>query len=357
MTIFDLMTAGAIAAYWTETHSNTIPYLGEVLFPAKKMVGLSLAWIKGYKDLPVALMPSAFDAKPTVRSRGSISKVETEMPFFRESMRLGERDRQLILQYLNTPDSPYAAAIIQRLYDDSNNLVDGALVISEIMRMSLLFNGNILIEAPDASGLTVKYEYQYADSAWTTNNTSTLTGTDVWSDTTNSNPIQDIIDIQEEMRNRYGVEITRAVMNSTTFAHLAANDKIKAGLAPIQGIAVAITEADVKNFILRKTGLQIVVYDKRYTAFDKTTQKYVPDNKVAFMPSTTLGSTWYGTTPEEADVMAGVPDTTVQIVNTGVAIASKKVYDPVVNIMTVVSEIVLPSYERMGDVFVLTVAS
>lgn len=355
MTIFDLLTANAIAAYWTETNSNRIPYLGEVLFPAKKMVGLTLAWIKGFKDLPVALMPSAFDAKPTIRSRGSISKVETEMPFFRESMRLGEKDRQKILEYLNNPNSPYAKAIIEKLYDDSNTLIDGALVIPEIMRMSLLFNGEVTLAAPSDSGQIVNYTYKYADSAWTENNTETLTGTDAWNDSTSCNPVQDIIDIQEEMRNRYGVEIKRAVMNSTTFGLLASSKKIKDALAPIQGIAVGITDADVKNYILRKTGVTISVYDKRYYDFNKQAQKFVPDNKVAFLPDSTLGSTWFGTTPEEADVMAGVPDSSVQIVNTGVAVTSKKEYEPVVNLMTVVSEIVLPSFERMADVFVLKV--
>lgn len=355
MTIFDLLTADAIAAYWTETNSNRIPYLGEVLFPAKKMVGLNLAWIKGFKDLPVALMPSAFDAKPTIRSRGSISKVETEMPFFRESMRLGEKDRQKILEYLNNPNSPYAKAIIEKLYDDSNTLIDGALVIPEIMRMSLLFNGEVTLAAPEASGQIVNYTYKYADSSWTENNTETLTLTDKWDDATNSNPIQDIIDIQEEMRTRYGVEIKRAVMNSTTFGLLANNKKIKDALAPIQGIAIGITDIDIKNYIFRKTGVVISVYDKRYYDFTKTAQKFVPDNKVAFLPESTLGSTWFGTTPEEADVMAGVPDSSVQIVNTGVAVTTKKEYEPVVNLMTVVSEIVLPSFERMSDVFVLTV--
>lgn len=355
MTIFDLLTADAIAAYWTETNSNAIPYLGEVLFPAKKMQGLNLSWIKGFKNLPVALMPASFDTKPTIRSRGSISKVESEMPFFRESMRIGERDRQKLMEYLNNPNSPYAKAIIAQLYDDSNSLISGALVISEIMRMSIMFNGNISIQAPAASGVVANYTYQYADAAWITNNTATLLGTDKWSDEVNSNPVQDIIDIQEEMRTRYGVEITRAVMNSITFGYLANNAKVKAALAPIQGIAVGITSTDVKTYIMKKTNVDIIVYDKNYVDLSGVTQKFVPNDKVAFMPATSLGSTWYGTTPEEVDAMSGIPDTQVSVVNTGVAVASKKVYEPVVNIMTVVSEIVMPSYERMGDVFVLTV--
>ena len=47
--VMDLVSAKALATYWNETVSNRIPYLGESLFPAKKKMGLDLAWIKGYK--------------------------------------------------------------------------------------------------------------------------------------------------------------------------------------------------------------------------------------------------------------------------------------------------------------------
>ena len=55
-------TPAAIAAQWNEVASNSIPYLGVGLFPAKKKAGLDLSWLKGSKGLPVSLMPSAFDA-------------------------------------------------------------------------------------------------------------------------------------------------------------------------------------------------------------------------------------------------------------------------------------------------------
>ena len=67
--ILELVNAKALSTYWQETVSNRIPYLGETLFPAKKKLGLDLAWIKGYNGLPVALKPSAFDTKATTRDR------------------------------------------------------------------------------------------------------------------------------------------------------------------------------------------------------------------------------------------------------------------------------------------------
>ena len=98
--IFDMITAQALASYYETLESNRIPFLGEGLFPADKKMGLKLEWIKGYDNLPVALQPSAFDAKPLLRDRGGVSMESTRMPFFREAMRLGEEDRQQLLMFM-----------------------------------------------------------------------------------------------------------------------------------------------------------------------------------------------------------------------------------------------------------------
>ena len=98
--IFDMITSQALASYYETIESNRIPFLGEALFPSDKKMGLKLEWIKGYDNLPVALMPSAFDTKPTLRDRGGVSTESTKMPFFREAMRLGEEDRQQLLMFM-----------------------------------------------------------------------------------------------------------------------------------------------------------------------------------------------------------------------------------------------------------------
>lgn len=355
MTIFDLLQNDAIAAYWTTAMSNTTPALGQVLFPPKKKVGLTLEWLKGHKGLPVALMPSAFDAKPTVRSREQIETKKTKMPFFRESMRIGEEERQKILEYLNTPNNPYAQDVINRIYDDAAAIIDGANVQPERMIMSLITTGTITIATPSASGIDVRFTYNYdPDGSWNANNVEQLTGTSQWSDTVNSNPVQDIIDVRRTMQRLYGVDIRRAIMSTQTFSYLLANQKLKLDINPSYGLNVILTDEDLRAYLLRKTQVDIVIYDRQYKDEAGVAEQYFPDDVVSFLPADTLGNTWYGTTPEEADVMAGIPDTSVSVVNTGVAVASKKEYVPV-NLITIVSQIVLPSFERMGDVYVLKV--
>ena len=355
MTIFDLVDSKPIAAYWNELESNRIPFLGEALFPAQKRVGLDLSWVKGSNGLPVALNPSAFDTKPVIRGRIGVTKVETELPFFRESMRLGEKDRQQILQYLNNANSPYLTDIIRRVYDDAANLVSGALVQPERMRMGLLVNGSINITAPSAKG-GVSYIYDYdPQNAWRTENTATLTTTAMWSATSTANPVKDILDVKRHQRVKYGVEITRAICTTKTWGYLLQNEAIKNDMNLLNGQKIILTDGMLQQYLLQKCGITFVIYDKMYKDEAGNQQQFYPDDYVSFLPGYSLGNTFFGTTPEEADLMGGaLSDASVNVVNTGIAILTKKESLPV-NIITSVSEIVLPSFERMDDIYVLKV--
>ena len=358
MTIFDLVESKAIAMYWQEQESNRIPFLGEALFPARKKVGLDLSWLKGSNDLPIALMPSAFDAKPTLRDRIGVQRLETELPFFREAMRIGEKDRQKILQFLNNVNSQYLTDAIQKIYDDASKLIAGARVQPERMRMSLLVDGKISIVAPNDKGVTVQYNYDYdPEGTWRAANTQALAGDDMWSAAATSNPIQDILNVKRTMRVKYGVEITRAICTTKTWAYLMTNQAIKNDMNVLQGSRIILTDGMLQTYLLQKTGVNFVIYDKMYKNEAGVAKQYYPDNYVTFLPDYSLGSTYFATTPEEADLMSGaLTDASVSIVDTGVAVLTKKESLPV-NVITSVSEIVLPSFERMDDVYVIHVSN
>lgn len=350
--IFDIVTSGAMAKYYETLRSNELPMLGETLFPNRKKMGLKLEWIKGYDSLPVALNPSAFDAKPPLRDRGEISLEQTKMPFFREAMRLGEYDRQQLLMFMEANTDVYAREIIGRLYDDVANLVDGARLIPEIMRMKLITDGNFAMQSNEATGQTANYTYNYdPNGTWASTNITTLS-TNKWSDHTNSNPIEDIMEIKRQAQLR-GINLTRAVVGYKTWLDIIQNEKITKALNPNNYENVITTDADYLRFISTKTGITIQVYDKMYRDWTGAEQYFYPTSGyMTLLPDSNLGNTWYGTTPEEADLMSGNTDANVSIVNTGIAILAKKESLPV-NIITSVSEIVLPSFENMNRVFVI----
>lgn len=352
MDIRNMFTPAEIAANWTAVASNQIPYLGAGLFPSEKKAGLDLSWLKGSKGLPISLMPSAFDAQATFRDRIGLEKLETEMPFFREGFKIKEKDRQELLRVQESND-PYAAAIIARIYDDANELIEGANVVAERMRMQLLFPvGGDLGITIKANGVDYTYDYDPGD-AWKSSNYTALTGTALWSAASTADPFNDIETVQNAIRSNTGAELTTLVMNSTTFNYLPKMDAIKNRFLSTAGITTGyITKNDVRAVMRDVLGVEIAVYDKMYRDESKTAHKFVPDGYVALLPDGALGSTWYGTTPEEADG-AGAP-MTVAIVNTGVAV-SRIVEPHPVNINTIASEIVLPSYERADEVALLKV--
>lgn len=348
-------TPDVIAASWNESYSNRIPYLGRGLFPARKKAGLDLQWIKGHKGLPVSLMPSAFDAKATFRDRIGVEKIETEMPFFREGFKIKEKDRQDLLRIEDSSD-PYAQQIIARVFDDANELIDGADVVPERMIMQLLFaiDGNVGIEIT-ANGVNYTYNYD-PNGTWKQNNYVALAGTDTWDKPASADPIKNINAIKSKAKSYNGTVLTSMIMSNNTYNLMSATDAIKNRYLSTIGRSLGyLTDAEVNSVVSDTLNMNLAVYDKWYQDESKVSHAYVPDGYVALVPDGPLGDTWYGTTPEEAD-LRGSGKAEVSIINTGVAI-SRIIEEHPVNTNIIASEIVLPSYERMGDVYLLKVTA
>ena len=348
-----LVTPKVIAANWTEAVSNQIPYLGETLFPSKQKAGLDLKWVKGYKGLPVSLMPSAFDAKATFRSRPGVSFTETEMPFFREGFLIKEKDRQEIIR-IKEKNDPYLTDALNRVFDDAANLLDGALVVPERMIMSLLFpvGGDMGISI-QANGVNYTYNYD-PDGAWKAANYFEVPSDYSWDKPNAADPLSDIQTAQDKIKAQGGQGVLLA-MNNNTFKLFRSIKAIKDLFLTANGLAVGyLTGAQIIAVLkdaLNLTG--IIVYDKQYKDEDGNTKQFVPDNYVAVLPAGALGNTWRGTTPEEADLM-GSDKADVAIVHNGIALTQILVEHPV-NLNTLASEIVLPSFERMNEVAVMKV--
>lgn len=355
MNIYDIFESKAIASYWTDVNANmTDPMIGTKYFPVSKQTGLSLAWIKGRNNLPVALQPAAFDTKAPLRDRIGVKELSTEMPFFREAMRIGEKDRQDI-ETLLAKGEQFAQPTIIRIFDDVNNLVDGAMVQAERMRMSLLYSGKIGITATAENGRDIAYNYDYdTDGEWADKNNLELLTTSRWTvaNKATSQPINDLLDAVEKMAETKGVRPVEVLMNTTTFKGMIASESIAKAMNPLGATSMIVTRNTAKQFIENETGLTITLYDKMFKDEQGVDQKYFPDGYATLLPSYALGNTWYGTTPEEFDLMSGTANASVSVVNTGVAITTIKEPHPV-NVQTVVSEIVLPSFERMDDIYVI----
>lgn len=341
-TIFDLVTSQEISAYWETLNQDRAPYLGEALFPNQKKLGLNLSWLKGSKGLPIVLKLSAFDAQAVPRQRIGFEKVSAEMPFFKESLYIEEELRQELNKALETNNPAYINSIVNRIFDDEGTLIDAAAVARERMRMMLLTTGSIVMTS---NGQTYTYDYGINETHKPTVATS-------WS-TATTDIIEDIRTWQDLIEDETGVRPTRALASRKTFGYLLKNEGIRNAVWGNDNNA-PINETKAKQYLMDELDLSVNVYTKRYKDETGATQKYVPDDTFVLFPEGALGNTWFGTTPEESDLMASSAVDNVSIVDTGVAVTTMRRADPV-NVETKVTQIALPSFEAADQIIIADV--
>ena len=280
---------------------------------------------------------------------------ETEMAFFKESMLIKENDEQEIMRVQDSAD-PFAREVLDRIYDDAETLLEGAEVVPERMRMQLLSSetGSPSISI-SADGATYNYNYD-PDGSYAANNFTELLGTSQWSDTVNSDPITDVMNAQDAVEGATGTRPSILLVSKQTMNYLKQNVKVRDyTLSQNVTANIIMTDNRVKETFSTELGVTIIVYSKQYKDENGVVKKFYPDGMATLIPDGALGNTWFGMTPEERTLI-GRPEADVSIVDGGVAISVTVTEDPV-QTKTTVSEICLPSFERMDETYTLKVGT
>lgn len=343
-TIFDYVQANEIQAYWNtkQAESGLAPYLGEVLFPDKKQTGLELSYIKGSKGMPVELNLSAFDADTLKKDRIGFAEVKARMPFFKNSMTIDEELRQKLLIAMQTGNTAYIETIIRNIFDDATTLIEDAAVTREKMRMQLLSTGTIVMAN---NGQEYTYDYKIPG-------THKITAAVKW-DTAEADVVGDIIKYQDVIEDEGYGRPTRAITSRKVLRALMNNTNIKNAVYVFSQGKVSLDEAALKTYIEAQTGVRIEVYEKKYKSLNGEVTRFIPEDLFILIPEGDLGYTNFGTTPEEADLMAS-QNAQVSLVDTGVAITTYDEVDPV-TVVTKVSQVCLPSFEAADQIIIAEV--
>ena len=341
-TIFDVVTAENISAYWENMTQNRAPYVGEQLFPSVKKLGLNLDWLNGNSGVPVVLNLSAFDAQAIPRARQGVSVTRAQMPYFKESLYIDEELRQQLNIAIEGGSDAYVNTIMQKIFNDNVQLIESARVQRERMRMALLTTGAISMTA---NGQSVSYDYgvpsghkKTAAASWKNSSTDIIADIYAW---------------QQTILEDTGVKPTRAICNSTVWNALRNNTNIRNTIFVYSNGVSTVSDAALKSFLTEQLELSVYVNDRLYTNESGTNTKFVPDDTFVLFPAGELGNTYFGTTPEESDLQTGSA-ANVAIVDTGVAVTTMKKLDPV-NVETKVSMITLPSFEASNQILIADV--
>ena len=341
-TIFDVVTAENISAYWENMTQNRAPYVGEQLFPSVKKLGLNLDWLNGNSGVPVVLNLSAFDAQAIPRARQGFSVTRAQMPYFKESLYIDEELRQQLNIAIEGGSDAYVNTIMQKIFNDNVQLIESARVQRERMRMALLTTGAISMTA---NGQSVSYDYgvpsghkKTAAASWKNSSTDIIADIYAW---------------QQAILEDTGVKPTRAICNSTVWNALRNNTNIRNTIFVYSNGVSTVSDAALKSLLAEQLELSVYVNDRLYKNESGTNTKFVPDDTFVLFPAGELGNTYFGTTPEESDLQTGSA-ANVAIVDTGVAVTTMKKLDPV-NVETKVSMITLPSFEASNQILIADV--
>lgn len=343
MTIFDLMQSQELTAYWEALTQDEAPYPCEELFPNDKKRGISLKWLKGARGLPIVLKTSAFDVHAIPRPRIGFEKLTAEMPYFKESTYIDEELRQELNLVLETGNQAYIDSVMNKIFDDETRLLRGAAAARERMRMMALTTG-VISMAANGQMFTFDYGVTHKGNAKV-----------AWSDHANADPMEDIRQAKETIQDETGAVLTRAMCDGVTWRHLRNNEKIKKAIFVLTNGAGAISDRQLRQYIMDELELDILVNDKRYKDENEQAMKFMPTNTFVMFPDGELGKTWFGTTPAESDLLASAV-ANVSITDTGVAVTTVKHADPV-QVETIVSQICLPSFEQADQVYIMDVTA
>lgn len=338
----DFINAKEIATYIRNLKPELL--IGEALFPRKKQLGMELKYIKGAKQKPVVLRQSAFDVASRIRAlKAQVDEITKQMPFFKESVLINEKDRQDMLMAMQAKNQMVINMILSKIFDNYKDLADGGDMQMERMRMQLISEGIINIISEDGD---IQFDFGVPDE-----HKEVLAGDARWSNP-DADIVGDIMRWKQKIRDDgYNVP-TRMVITSKTFGYIMINKAIKFDID--KDGRVILTDAIMKNYLKNKLGISVAIVSGTYKLEDGSLVQYYPDNKITMLPEGSLGSTYYGTTPEEADKLFG-GDLKCQIVRTGVAITTMRLEDPV-TVQTKVSQLGMPSFERADECFFANVA-
>ena len=358
----EAFTARSLGVMWNnyEKTLGAAPYLGRQKFGTRKQDGLSLRFIKGKNGLPVSLKASNFGAQAELRDVGGFSDIQNEMPFYRESYMVTEKEEQEYDNYRSAENSNLANQVLREISKNPMMLIEGARVVPErqiwnllapvdgVPRVPVTIAGNsYYVEYTEDGGAEHKKDH-FVDISGST--------TDKWSASATATPLDDLIEERRDFAKKTGYSLTRFSMNTETWEMvLKAEDTKKQvlGITAYTG-GIRLQQSQVTEY-LRGYGIEIEVYDKLYIdPVDGKTKHFIPTGVVSAQTGGVfLGDYVFGKTPEERS--GSLTDGNLSIVETGISVYTYATNHPI-NTHCVVSMIGLPTFEGMDSVVVMKVA-
>ncbi|WP_337970247.1 major capsid protein [Virgibacillus salexigens] len=267
--------------------------VGDGLFPNDRTEEFEIKYLLGSNAAPVSASVHSYDTESQVGSRDGLQEMSMEPALIKRKIKMGER---LIKSMTQARTDAEAQRVIDRIYNDVDNMVNAVRTRIERMRFEALSTGKITINENNFVG-TIDYGLEDSQK-------ETLTGTDMWSDKS-ADPLDDLDRFVNQVVAFSGVTPERILTSRKVFNALKRHDSVRKGIFGVKS-ARLVTNAELNSF-LQEQGLPAIATDDRVYRVQKNdgsyaTKRFFPENSLVLLPGGELGKTVHGITPEEANM-------------------------------------------------------
>lgn len=314
------------------TTRQTVPLLGETLFPARKVQGLEFDILKAGSRIPTIASVHAFDTESEIASRVA-SRSAQELAFIKRKIQLKEKD---LIALRNPRTAEEQRYLEEEVYNDVYSMVSSVNARVEKMRMEVLSNGTVTL---DENGLDLVVDYGVpADHKASVD--FLAVGADV-----------------------IGYLTTWAAALDTAPTRILTSTKVRNAILKNAGIKSFFKDSGLMptpgalNQVMQQFGLPIIAtYDAKYYKENAkgvlVKERYFPENKLVMFGSENPGESIFGVTPEESRLLSG--NSNNYAVGNIFATVYESGLDPV-GTWTKAAGTALPSFPEADNVFQATV--
>lgn len=269
-------------------------FLGDVIFPRKSIDTLSFEWVKGANNLPVMAKVQPFGVEAAVMGRDGVSTVSGKIPVIKIKRSLDEEE-YIKLKKFQQRGYDIPESVIRKIFDDVTAVFDAVENKIEYLRMQALCKGKL-----DFKNDGLQYTIDYLMPSENKPTVATL-----WSDTTNSDPENDIYTWVSMIIEKGGTQPTKAITSLKVVNYLLRNVNLRKAIFGVN--SDRLLDLRTLNAYFTSKGLPAIAnYDLQARQLDGTTVRFFDEDKFVILPGDGIaGETLVGPTAEALAEDAG----------------------------------------------------
>jgi len=261
-------------------HSDiAIPRIGLDYLPFKDVATEEVTW-----DIVRAASPMAdfraVDGESKIRGKRAFDRGYADVVSISEKERFTTTELRKIREAGKLPTVDGTKSLISQQGADAERKIRDSL---SDMKLSIdnrieWMQINALLGTISYAG-RVKFDVDFAIPG----NQTGVTPTTAWSDTANSNPLEDIQTWQIQVQDEFGILLDEVIMSRKTLNYISQNENLQ---NVMQYTIPMLSVEKAKEVIEDNAGIKIRVYDAAYTDIhgDNRT-RFLPQNKIIMLPS------------------------------------------------------------------------